>query len=88
MIPFAMGLFSPVGFSLAPMWSGMVMSLSSVSVVVNSLMLKRYKRPGSFGGDSSSSSSSSSSTALLGRSGVGGGSSSSSYVPLVGVDED
>lgn len=45
MIPLAMGLFVPFGIVLHPMVSGMAMSFSSVSVVISSLMLKRYKRP-------------------------------------------
>ena len=45
MIPLAMGLFVPVGISLNPMWGGMAMSFSSVSVVVSSLLLKFYQRP-------------------------------------------
>jgi hypothetical protein len=50
MIPFAMGLFAPLHLTLNPMVSGMAMSMSSVSVVVSSLMLKGYVRP-VFGGD-------------------------------------
>ncbi|KAJ1537189.1 hypothetical protein HK096_002924 [Nowakowskiella sp. JEL0078] len=45
MIPLAMGFGIPWGFSLHPMLAGMAMSLSSVSVVVSSLLLKRYKKP-------------------------------------------
>ncbi len=45
MIPLAMGIFVPIGIVLQPMVSGMAMSLSSVSVVVSSLLLKRYKKP-------------------------------------------
>lgn len=45
MIPFAMGLLAPFHLTLSPMISGMAMSMSSVSVVISSLMLKRYKRP-------------------------------------------
>ncbi|KAJ3130474.1 Cu(2+)-transporting P-type ATPase [Nowakowskiella sp. JEL0407] len=40
-----MGFGIPWGLSLHPMLAGMAMSLSSVSVVVSSLMLKRYQRP-------------------------------------------
>ena len=45
MVPLAMGMFSPWGITLPAMVSGMAMSLSSVSVVVSSLMLKWYRRP-------------------------------------------
>ncbi|KAK7207572.1 E1-E2 ATPase-domain-containing protein [Myxozyma melibiosi] len=45
MIPFAMGVFLPFGWSLPPMAAGAAMALSSVSVVTSSLALKRWKRP-------------------------------------------
>ncbi|KAJ8096910.1 E1-E2 ATPase-domain-containing protein [Lipomyces tetrasporus] len=45
MIPFAMGIFLPLGWSLPPMAAGGAMALSSVSVVASSLALKRWKRP-------------------------------------------
>ncbi|KAK9494015.1 E1-E2 ATPase-domain-containing protein [Lipomyces doorenjongii] len=45
MIPFAMGVFLPLGWSLPPMAAGGAMALSSVSVVASSLALKRWKRP-------------------------------------------
>ena len=45
MIPLAMGLFIPFGIQLPSMVAGISMSLSSVSVVTSSLLLKFYKRP-------------------------------------------
>ncbi|KAJ3024955.1 serine/threonine protein kinase Ran1, partial [Rhizophlyctis rosea] len=45
MIPLAMGIGAPWGITLPAMVAGMAMSLSSVSVVVSSLLLKRYRRP-------------------------------------------
>jgi len=43
MIPVAAGCFVGLGITLHPMAAGMAMSLSSVSVVGSSLLLKRYK---------------------------------------------
>ncbi|KAI8812063.1 E1-E2 ATPase-domain-containing protein [Cladochytrium replicatum] len=45
MIPLAMGFGVPWGVTLHPMFAGMAMSLSSVSVVVSSLLLKSYRPP-------------------------------------------
>jgi len=44
-LPFAMGFFLPWGLSLHPMAAGAAMACSSVSVVVSSLLLKRWVRP-------------------------------------------
>lgn len=44
-LPFAMGLFLPLGWHLHPMAAGAAMAFSSVSVVVSSLLLKFWKRP-------------------------------------------
>ncbi|KAI9101792.1 hypothetical protein DFS34DRAFT_431383 [Phlyctochytrium arcticum] len=45
MIPLAMGFFTPWGLTLPAMVAGMAMSFSSVSVVISSLLLKRYTPP-------------------------------------------
>ncbi|KAI9355380.1 hypothetical protein DFJ73DRAFT_658081 [Zopfochytrium polystomum] len=45
MIPLAMGMGLPFGIYLPPMLAGMAMSLSSVSVVVSSLLLRTYRPP-------------------------------------------
>ncbi|KAK6849511.1 copper-transporting ATPase RAN1 [Apiospora arundinis] len=44
-LPFAMGIFLPLGFHLHPMAAGAAMACSSVSVVVSSLLLRFWKRP-------------------------------------------
>jgi len=44
-LPFAMGVFLPLGFHLHPLAAGAAMATSSVSVVVSSLLLKFWKRP-------------------------------------------
>jgi Cu+-exporting ATPase len=45
-LPFAMGFFLPWGLALHPMAAGAAMAISSVSVVMSSLALKWWKRPG------------------------------------------
>ncbi|KAK0731320.1 heavy metal translocatin [Lasiosphaeris hirsuta] len=44
-LPFAMGLFLPLGYHLHPMGAGAAMAASSVSVVLSSLFLKFWTRP-------------------------------------------
>jgi Cu+-exporting ATPase len=43
-IPVAAGLFSRYGITLKPEFAGLAMALSSVSVVLNSIMLKRIEK--------------------------------------------
>jgi hypothetical protein len=44
-VPLAAGLLVPLGILVSPMVAGLAMAFSSVSVVLSSLMLKRYKKP-------------------------------------------
>jgi Cu+-exporting ATPase len=43
-IPIAAGLFSKYGLTLKPEYAGLAMAFSSVSVVLNSIMLKRVEK--------------------------------------------
>jgi Cu+-exporting ATPase len=43
MVPIAMGVLIPWGIQLSPMFAGFAMAFSSVSVVLSSLLLKRWK---------------------------------------------
>jgi Cu+-exporting ATPase len=43
-IPVAAGLLSPLGITLKPEYAGLAMAFSSVSVVVNSLIIRRVER--------------------------------------------
>ena len=43
MITIAIGLFRPFGISMNPMMAGFAMTMSSITVVLNALRLKRYK---------------------------------------------
>lgn len=44
MIPLAMGLFKSFGISISPMFASMAMTISSLTVVLNSLRLRKWKR--------------------------------------------
>ncbi|KAJ1959881.1 Cu(2+)-transporting P-type ATPase, partial [Dipsacomyces acuminosporus] len=44
-IPLAMGLFMPVGIMMPPVFAGLAMAMSSLSVMASSLLLKLYKKP-------------------------------------------
>lgn len=45
MLPIAMGFLVPFHISLHPMFAGAAMICSSISVVLNSLLLKRWRKP-------------------------------------------
>ncbi len=44
MIPIAIGLLKPLGISMNPMFGGLAMTISSLTVVLNSLRLRRVKK--------------------------------------------
>ena len=44
MIPIAMGLLSPLGINMTPMFGSLAMVLSSLTVVLNALRFGRYKK--------------------------------------------
>jgi Cu+-exporting ATPase len=44
-VPIAAGVLVPANIYIPPMLAGLCMAFSSVSVVVSSLLLKRYKKP-------------------------------------------
>ncbi|KAJ2833311.1 Cu(2+)-transporting P-type ATPase, partial [Coemansia sp. 'formosensis'] len=44
-IPLAMGLFMPLGVVMPPMFAGLAMAMSSLSVMASSLLLKLYRKP-------------------------------------------
>lgn len=43
MIPIAIGLLKPLGISMNPMFGGLAMTISSLTVVLNSLRLRKFK---------------------------------------------
>ncbi len=43
MIPIAIGLFKPIGISINPMIASLAMVLSSITVIINALRLRKYK---------------------------------------------
>ncbi|KAJ2275472.1 Cu(2+)-transporting P-type ATPase [Coemansia sp. RSA 451] len=44
-IPLAMGVFIPIGVMMPPVFAGLAMAMSSLSVMASSLLLKMYRRP-------------------------------------------
>ena len=43
LVPIAMGVLYPIGVTMDPIYAGLAMALSSVSVVISSLMLRCFK---------------------------------------------
>ena len=43
MIPIAMGILKPVGISINPMWASLAMVLSSITVILNALRLRKVR---------------------------------------------
>jgi len=44
-IPLAAGVLVPAGIAIPPVLAGLCMAFSSISVVLSSILLKRYKKP-------------------------------------------
>ena len=43
MIPIAIGVLSPIGITINPMWASLAMVFSSLTVIANTLRLKKIK---------------------------------------------
>lgn len=44
MIPIAMGILKPIGITINPMWASLAMVLSSITVILNALRLRKIKK--------------------------------------------
>lgn len=44
MIPIAMGILKPIGIAINPMWASLAMVLSSITVILNALRLRKVKK--------------------------------------------